>query len=202
MEMDVEPFWVIDPVPGQDVDPDSRPDNRTDTPARTIFGIRIDYTIDDIIALNGVVTPATDRPDSGAQGHSEVVFEVGDRRFEPPPVPTTPYRIAFPEVRRAVDGMSLRWLIASVAGPARMIVGVFLVLWTLVGALPGTFAWVAPLSTLVAVGQGTPPEALGALPLVIVPVFLVPQVLLLEVFAMRQCFVRGRSSDSPEWVVA
>lgn len=163
--------------------------------------------------------------------------------------------------RGLVDGMSLQWLIASVEGPARIIVGTTFLLWWAAGALPGAFAWVAgpgdilagvfaflamwvlrplarqadlkgrhfsalelerrwqargmiphdarwrinlaialvlfgvldflaaPAASGLAIALGTPPEAMGQLPLAIVPRFLVPQVLLLEVFALRQLFV-------------
>ncbi len=45
--------------------------------------------------------------------------------------------------RAFVDTLSLRWLIASVEGPARIIVGVIFLFWYFAGALPAVVAWVA-----------------------------------------------------------
>ena len=116
------PFWIIEPDVA--VDPDQRPDNRTDKPPITIPGQSIEFTVDDVIAANGEVPRASDtrhevlllltaKPDEivaveevervrelvaqwtaawsdRTGGLSEVVFEVGDPRYTPPPMPDAP----------------------------------------------------------------------------------------------------------------
>ncbi|MEL6253262.1 MAG: hypothetical protein AAFR87_14725 [Bacteroidota bacterium] len=48
-----------------------------------------------------------------------------------------------PTFRRFSDQISLPWAIASVEGPARMIVGVLFLFWYFAGRLPGVVAWIA-----------------------------------------------------------
>lgn len=48
-----------------------------------------------------------------------------------------------PRFRAFVDRLSLRWLIESVEGPARVIVGVIFLFWYFAGDLPAVVAWVA-----------------------------------------------------------
>ena len=64
------------------------------------------------------------------------------------------------QFRGFVDKISLKWSIQSVAGPARMMVGIIFLFWFFAGRLPGIFAliagpgdWIAGVITFYAVSQ-------------------------------------------------
>lgn len=52
--------------------------------------------------------------------------------------------------RKTVDRVSLKWSIASVEGPARIIAGMTFIVWFFAGMLPGYFAWVAGPGDMIA----------------------------------------------------